>query len=65
MDIIVNGKSVEFGGSTFTDLLRQLGIQEGGIAVERNGTLLHMESLSSEKVSQGDLIEIVKFVGGG
>ena len=65
MDVIVNGKAVDFNGQTVSDLLLQLSVETKGVAVEKNGTLVHRELFNSEKVSQGDIIEIVKFVGGG
>lgn len=65
MDLIVNGKAVEFDGQTVSDLLTHLSVEIKGVAVEKNGTLVHREVFDSEKVSQGDIIEIVKFVGGG
>ena len=65
MDIIVNGKAVDFKGRTVLDLLEELSVEEKGIAVEKNGTLVHREVFYKEQVSQGDIVEIVRFVGGG
>jgi thiamine biosynthesis protein ThiS len=65
MDIIVNGKAREFAGTTLADLLAELEIKSEGIAVEVNGEIIHRQEYIVKGICQGDIIEIVKFVGGG
>ena len=64
--IIVNGESraasVE---STVADLLRELGLSAGRVAIERNLEILPRPKWQETHVAAGDRYEIVQFVGGG
>jgi thiamine biosynthesis protein ThiS len=62
--IVVNGEERELSaGSDLAALLRALDIPPRHIAIELNGDL-HEEGLETP-LSQGDRVEIVRFVGGG
>jgi sulfur carrier protein len=62
----VNGDSVELPeGLTVADLLRHLGVRAERVAVERNGAVVKRARLLEEKIAEGDVLEIVTFVGGG
>jgi thiamine biosynthesis protein ThiS len=64
--IQVNGESREaHAGSTVTELLVQLGLNSGRVAVEYNLHILPKAKWDETQVEQGDLFEIVQFVGGG
>jgi thiamine biosynthesis protein ThiS len=52
-------------GATVIDLLRDLGLDGGRVAVERNLEILPRQKWSETKVESGDRYEIVQFVGGG
>jgi thiamine biosynthesis protein ThiS len=58
------GKSAKAGASV-TDLLRDLGLDSGRVAIERNLEILPRPQWSATQVEQGDRYEIVQFVGGG
>jgi len=64
--ITVNGEtraaSVE---STVADLLRELGLNAGRVAIERNLEILPRPKWPETRVAAGDHYEIVQFVGGG
>ena len=64
--ITVNGESraanVE---TTVADLLRDLGLNGGRVAIERNLEILPRLKWSETRVAAGDRYEIVQFVGGG
>jgi len=62
----VNGKSVELPGPTpLLDYVRELGIDSRAIAVEVNGEILQRDSYSGCTLADGDVVEIVRMVGGG
>ena len=66
MTIVVNGDPREVPeGSTVTSLLRFLGLPEARIAVERNREIIPRSVHSQTQLSEGDRIELVRFVGGG
>jgi sulfur carrier protein len=64
--ISVNGETRGIiAGDTVLDLLRELGLESGRVAVERNLVILPREQWSCTQVQSGDRYEIVHFVGGG
>ena len=66
MTIILNGDPIEIGGpTTLTALLVQLGVDPRRVAVERNLDVVKRANYDQTPVEEGDLIEIVNFVGGG
>ena len=64
--ITVNGKKrtleVEL---SLQDLLQNLGMTRGRIAVELNGNIVPRSKFSSQRISNLDSIEIVQAIGGG
>jgi thiamine biosynthesis protein ThiS len=64
--IQVNGETrPAITGATVIDLLRDLGLEDGRVAVERNLEILPRPQWPETKVVPGDRYEIVHFVGGG
>ncbi len=64
--IVVNGESRQAAsGATVLDLLRELGLDAGRVAIERNLEVLPRAGWSKALVEAGDRYEIVQFVGGG
>jgi sulfur carrier protein len=64
--IVVNGENRAWKpGANVTDLLRELGLDSGRVAIERNLEILPRASWSTTQVVPGDRFEIVQFVGGG
>jgi sulfur carrier protein len=64
--ITVNGEQRPVNsGSTVTDLLRQLGLDLGRVAFERNLEILPRPDWPGTRLEAGDRFEIVQFVGGG
>ncbi|MFL5277551.1 MAG: sulfur carrier protein ThiS [Myxococcales bacterium] len=62
----VNGDPVELPeGLSVADLLRHLGVRAERVAVERNGRVVRRARHVEEKLAEGDVLEIVTFVGGG
>jgi len=66
MVIIVNGKEMQAGeGLTVTGLFKELGLSDKRVAVELNRVILRREEYDERVVLEGDIIEIISFVGGG
>lgn len=66
MQIILNGDSVVTAdGATVEMLLLQLGISRERVAVELNADIVPKREYGKQLISDGDIIEIVHFVGGG
>jgi thiamine biosynthesis protein ThiS len=64
--IMVNGEAREIGaGSHVTDLLELLGLHPGMVVVEHNREILERAHLAVAAVREGDVFEVVHFVGGG
>jgi sulfur carrier protein len=66
LSITVNGENrAAQPGSTVTDLLQELGLDSGRVALERNREILPRPKWAETQVEAGDRYEIVQFVGGG
>jgi len=64
--IVVNGENrAAKPGATVVDLLRELGLDSGRVAIERNLEILPRPKWAETTVEAGDCYEIVQFVGGG
>ena len=66
MTVIVNGSTADVGeGSVISDILRSLGLNADRVAVELNQKIIRRAEWGSTRISEGDRVEIVHFVGGG
>jgi len=64
--ISVNGETRSAKpGSSVTDLLCELGLDGGRVAIERNLEILPRPQWTQTLVAHGDRYEVVQFVGGG
>jgi thiamine biosynthesis protein ThiS len=64
--ISVNGETRNAkAGASVTDLLRELGLDSGRVAIERNLEILPRPQWTQTLITNGDKYEIVQFVGGG
>ena len=64
--ISVNGKKRTLEAElSLQDLLQDLGMTSGRIAVELNGNIVPRSQFSSRLISNLDSIEIVQAIGGG
>ncbi len=66
LSLIVNGepRTVQQGQSV-ADLVRGLSLNPAKVAVERNGEIVARSVLANTLLADGDVVEIVHFVGGG
>lgn len=66
MKLTVNGEAHEAPDAiTVRALVERLGLTEGPVAVERNGEVVRRAEHTSTTLLEGDVLEIVHFVGGG
>lgn len=66
MRIEVNGEGREIEpGATLEDLIRQLALAPERLAIEHNRQVVRRTDWPQTKLTGGDRIEIVHFVGGG
>lgn len=66
MKLTLNGELVDTSkADTVQDLLDELGIESGRVAVEVNLNIVKKADYAASKLKDGDNVEIVNFVGGG
>ncbi len=66
MQLTINGDQRELPGVTMlTDVLAALELDPRAVVVERNRVIVRRTELADAPVAEGDVIEIVHFVGGG
>ena len=66
MTLTINGEDRDFTSvTTLSDLISQLGMKADRVAIELNRNLVRRDQWSDTKLSNGDKLEIVHFVGGG
>lgn len=65
LSLTVNGEPRRVAAGSVADLVRSLELDPAKVAVERNGEIVPRSTLSAVALSEGDVFEIVHFVGGG
>jgi thiamine biosynthesis protein ThiS len=66
LTITVNGESRTIQlGATVIDLLQEIGLSSGRVAIERNLEILPRDQWPTTQLQPNDRYEIVHFVGGG
>ena len=65
MKLTVNGKDIDFDKSTIQHLIEHFDLKPGSVVVEKNGAIVKRERFEDEGLKDGDVLEIVRFVGGG
>lgn len=66
LNLVVNGEPRRFAaGATIADLVRGLELDPQKVAVEHNGAIAPRSTLGAVALGEGDVLEIVHFVGGG
>jgi len=65
LTLTVNGETRRTAAGTIAALVQELGLKPQKVAVERNGTIVPRSTLDTAPLADGDVLEIVHFVGGG
>ena len=61
----INGEEVNAAGQTLTDYLAAADYDTRRIVVERNEAIVPKEEYGDTVLQEGDVVEIVSFMGGG
>jgi len=65
MKLVVNGDNIDSNAGTVRELLEELKIEPGRVAIEVNLSIIKKAEYESCRLKDGDKIEVVNFVGGG
>ncbi len=65
LSLTVNGDIRRTSAATIAELVTELELVPEKVAVERNGAIVPRSTLKETRLSEGDVLEIVHFVGGG
>jgi len=65
LSLTVNGEPRRSFASTIAELVAELELKPEKVAVERNGEIVPRSTLREAALADGDVLEIVHFVGGG
>ena len=63
--LTINGQSVDAAGKTVAEYLAEAGFNTVRIAVERNEEIVPKAKYAETVLADGDVVEVVNFVGGG
>lgn len=64
----INGSDRQFADGlpqTLTELLEQLGINQATVVAEIDGKIVERRDFAQTQLSNGQTVELVRFVGGG
>ena len=64
LSLTVNGEPRRSAAATIAALVRELELKPEKVAVERNGVIVPRSTLGEAPLADGDVLEIVTFVGG-
>ena len=66
MELTVNGESRCMpDGTSLLGCIRSLNVDEEAVVAELNGTIVSSNDFAATALSQGDVLELLHFVGGG
>ncbi len=65
LSLTINGEPRRIAPGSIADLVRSLELDPAKVAVERNGEIVPRSTLAAVAIAEGDVLEIVHFVGGG
>ena len=67
--LVVNGERLTFGAGRFpgrlADLAQKLNVDLGASVAEVNGRVVRRADAPTLAIADGDVVELVRFVGGG
>lgn len=65
ISLTVNGETRRTTTTSIAALVRELALDPAKVAVEHNGEIAPRSTLEQVPIADGDVLEIVHFVGGG
>jgi sulfur carrier protein len=66
LKLLINGELKEWGdGLTLEELIKQLGVRKETVVAEVNRRIIQAGQRADCKLSDGDQVELIQFVGGG
>jgi thiamine biosynthesis protein ThiS len=69
MRVVINGEERQFErigpDATLAELIAELGLKLDRVAVEWNGSIVRRPDWEATRLTSGDRLEVVHFVGGG
>lgn len=65
MNLTINGARRAVEAGTVAEMLAALALDPRGVVVEVNREIIRRHAIESTPVADGDIVEIVHFVGGG
>ena len=66
MRLLINGEDKEFSdGLSLEEVIRQLGVRKETVVAEVNRKIVQTAQCGQWKLSDGDQVELIQFVGGG
>jgi sulfur carrier protein len=64
--LLINGENKDFeDGLSLDELIHRLGVRKETVVAEVNRQIVQNDQRSSFKLSEGDQVELIQFVGGG
>ena len=61
----INGEAKEIAGKNLLEYLKENGFNPEHLVVERNFEIIQKEQFGSVTIQDEDVIEVLRFVGGG
>ena len=61
----INGEEKEIAGKNLLEYLKEAGFEPERVVVERNLDIIPKEQFASVTIQDEDVIEVLRFVGGG
>ncbi len=65
LHLTVNGNAMAVQAETLAALLRRLDLNDAAVVAEVNGAIVPRENFAQHLLKDGDVVELVRFVGGG
>jgi len=66
MRVTINGDTRDIAdGLTVEALVEELGLAESPVVVQRNDAIIERTRYAETAIAEGDVLELVRFVGGG
>ena len=61
----INGEEKEIAGKNLLEYLKEAGFEPERVVVERNLDIIPKDELGNKIIQDEDVIEVLRFVGGG